>query len=225
MCGIAGAVFWSRPSEGRAPAAVVQRMTDALAHRGPDGAGLADCSALDSGSRGPVAVLGHRRLAIIDLTERAAQPMASQRQPVWITFNGEIYNFKSIRSQLEGLGRRFHSDSDTEVILQGYEQWGDGVVERLRGMFAFAIWDAANQRLFVARDRLGVKPLYLYRAHDGVLFASEIRALLASGLVAKSLDRVALAQYLAHQTVPAPGTLVSEVGVMLPHSPNSFFSA
>ena len=148
--------------------------------------------------------------------------MASARQRLWITFNGEIYNFKSIRSQLEGLGRRFHSDSDTEVILQGYEQWGEGVVERLRGMFAFAIWDAANQRLFVARDRLGVKPLYLSHTPDGVIFASEIRALLASGLVAKSLDRVALAQYLAHQTVPAPRTLVKGVRAMLPGSTESF---
>ncbi len=222
MCGIAGAVFWTRPSGRRTPAGIVQRMTDSLAHRGPDGAGIVDCRAIEDERQAAVAVLGHRRLAIIDLSDRAAQPMASPRQPLWLTFNGEIYNFRSIRSQLEGLGRRFHSDSDTEVILQGYEQWGEAVVERLRGMFAFALWDAANERLFVARDRLGIKPLYLYRTADGVLFASEIRALLASGLVAKSLDRVALAQYLAHQTVPAPRTLIDGVRAMLPGSVESF---
>jgi asparagine synthase (glutamine-hydrolysing) len=222
MCGIAGAVFWARPSGGAAAVSVVERMTEALAHRGPDGKGVLDCREREPGGRRALAVLGHRRLAIIDLTDRAAQPMASERQPIWITFNGEIYNFKAIRADLEGLGRRFRSDSDTEVVLQGYEQWGEGVVERLRGMFAFAIWDAHNQRLFVARDRLGIKPLYLYRARDAVLFASEIRALLASGLVPKSLDRIALGQYLAHQTVPAPRTLVEGVRAMLPGCTESF---
>lgn len=221
MCGIAGAVYWTAPDAGTATAAV-QRMTAALAHRGPDGSGVVDCGERRRESDEPVAVLGHRRLAIIDLTDRAAQPMASERQPLWITFNGEIYNFKDLRAQLEGLGRRFRSDSDTEVILQGYEQWGEAVVERLRGMFAFAIWDAASHRLFVARDRLGIKPLYLYPTPGRVLFASEIRALLASGLVSKSLDRVALAHYLSHQTVPPPRTLVEGVCAMPPGTTQSF---
>jgi asparagine synthase (glutamine-hydrolysing) len=141
---------------------------------------------------------------------------------LWITFNGEIYNFKSVRAELEGLGRRFRSDSDTEVLLQGFEQWGESIVERLRGMFAFAIWDAQSQRLFVARDRVGIKPVYFYRSPNAVLFASEIRALLASGLVPRTLDRVALSQYLAHQTVPSPRTLVEGVRAMLPGCTESF---
>src|SRR5262245_16538199 len=163
MCGVAGAVFWAHSSRSAAGSTVVRRMTDALAHRGPDGAGVLDCSAQPREGRGAVAVLGHRRLAIIDLSERAAQPMVSRRRDVAITFNGEIYNFKSVRGELETLGRQFRSESDTEVIVQGYEQWGEGIVERLRGMFAFAIWDANRQRLFVARDRIGIKPLYVYQ--------------------------------------------------------------
>jgi asparagine synthase (glutamine-hydrolysing) len=197
-------------------------MTQALSHRGPDGVGVVDCGGVGQGSRAPVAVLGHRRLAIIDLTDRAAQPMASERLPLWITFNGEVYNFKALRLELEGVGRRFRSDSDTEVVLQGFEHWGPAVVDRLQGMFAFAVWDGRDHRLFVARDRLGIKPLYLCATPGGVLFASEIRALLASGLVPKSLDRIAVAQYLAHQTVPPPRTLVEGVRAMTPGSSESF---
>ncbi|MGH9383993.1 MAG: asparagine synthase (glutamine-hydrolyzing) [Vicinamibacterales bacterium] len=223
MCGIAGGVFWAKRSR-HAAVSTVQRMTDALSHRGPDGAGVVECHQTSADDAAPVVVMGHRRLAIIDLTDRAAQPMVSDRLPLWITFNGEIYNFKTIRRELERLGRRFRSDSDTEVILQGYEQWGEAVVDRLQGMFAFAIWDGRSHRLFAARDRFGIKPLYLYRTHGGVLFASEIRALLASGLVPKALDHAALAQYLAHQTVPPPRTLVEGVRVLPPGCTESFDS-
>ena len=181
-------------------------MTAALAHRGPDGEGVVRCR--KSAETGPVAVMGHRRLAIIDLTDRAAQPMSSPHEPISITFNGEIYNFADVRRDLQARGCQFRSDSDTEVILQGYEQWGERIIDRLRGMFAFAIWDGRNNTLLLARDRLGIKPLYVHRTATHLLFASEIRALLASGLVARKLDLVALDQFLAYQTVASPRTLV-----------------
>jgi asparagine synthase (glutamine-hydrolysing) len=213
MCGITGAAFWDGGHEAEA-ASLVQRMTDAMAHRGPDGQGVTTCPR--SGDRGPVVALGHRRLAIIDLTNRAAQPMMSPRQPVCLTFNGEIYNFKSLRRELEASGRTFQSDSDTEVILQGYEQWGERVLDRLEGMFALAIWDGARGELMIARDRLGIKPVYVVQRDNHVLFASEIRSLLASGLVPRRLDTIALEQFLAYQSVPPPRTLVEGVEMLAP---------
>jgi asparagine synthase (glutamine-hydrolysing) len=216
MCGIAGAMFWD---EGRLTAraeALVQQMTDAISHRGPDGQGVVRCLRPGDATRGPAATLGHRRLAIIDLSERGAQPMASPRVPVWLSFNGEIYNFKALRAELESRGRRFQSDSDTEVILHGYEEWGQDVVLRLDGMFAIAVWDGARRELLLARDRLGIKPLYLFEHEQGMLFASEIRALLASGLVPRRLDTLALEQFLTYQSVPPPRTLVDGVRMLAP---------
>ena len=192
MCGIAGAVFWQR-SFAEDPHEVVEAMTRTMAHRGPDGHGV--CTASDGASSSPAVVLGHRRLSIIDVSDRAAQPMASPRLPVWLVFNGEIYNFRQLRRELESHGRTFRSQSDTEVLLQGYEQWGDAVVQRLRGMFAFAIWDGRTNRLLAARDRVGIKPLYLFRTSRALLFASEISALLASGLVPRRLNVAALDEY------------------------------
>jgi asparagine synthase (glutamine-hydrolysing) len=212
MCGIAGAVFWNEP--GSEPEAVVRAMTDAQAHRGPDGAGVERVSGVEP--RQPVAVFGHRRLAIIDLTERAAQPMRSSDGLLALTFNGEIYNFKQIRRELESFGRRFRSDSDGEVILQGYDQWGADIVPRLRGMFAFALWDGRCDALLLVRDRIGIKPLYVLRSADAVLFASEVRAVLASGMSPRRLDRVAVAQYLRSQTVATPRTLVEGIELVEP---------
>ena len=214
MCGIAGAVFW-RPEEAPDdPVCVVGRMTDAMAHRGPDGEGVAPCRR--SGTGRPVAVFGHRRLAIIDLSERARQPMARPERGLWLTCNGEIYNYRALRRELEAMGRVFASDSDTEVVLQGYDEWGRGVVDRLDGMFAFAIWDDDAGELVLVRDRLGIKPLYVADTGTRLLFASEVRALLASGLVDRDIDPVGLSQYLAYQTVPAPRTLVRGVRMLLP---------
>lgn len=217
MCGIAGAVFWDHEGSSVDESAVVCAMTEALSHRGPDGEGVAVCGRIASESRDrrARAWLGHRRLAIIDLTDRAAQPMATA-SGVSITFNGEIYNFKDLRRELETFGRRFRSDSDTEVVLQGYEQWGETVVERLRGMFAFAIWDSRADTLLVARDRLGIKPLYLHCTKTHVLFASEVRAILASGLVPRRMDLVALDQFLASQSVAPPRTLIRGIEMMSP---------
>ena len=205
-------MFWDQVPRGADPELVVQAMTDALAHRGPDGAGV---RRVTQPADDTVGVFGHRRLAIIDLSERGAQPMIGPTGAV-LTFNGEVYNFKALRHDLESLGCRFRSDSDTEVVLQGYEQWGPRVVDRLQGMFAFAIWDTARRTLLLARDRLGIKPLYVCRTAGALLFASEIRSILASGLIDRRLDLAALDQYLAYQTVPSPRTLVAGVGTLGP---------
>lgn len=213
MCGIAGGVFWNRGFDD--PAGAVRRMTAAQAHRGPDGEGWMDCTGASPDDSRPGVYFGHRRLAIIDLTDRAAQPM--RREPgLALTYNGEIYNYRQLRGELQALGQEFHSESDTEVILAGYQAWGHGVVERLRGMFAFALWDGASESILLARDRLGIKPLYVYRTGDLLLFASETRALLRSNLVPPELDPVAVDQFLAYQTVPAPRTLVCGVEQLTP---------
>ena len=166
MCGVAGIVNRDgRPVER----ATVERMTDAIAHRGPDGEGQYVDGAVG---------LGNRRLAVIDLSPAGAQPMQNERGDVTITYNGEIYNFRELRAELESAGRRFRSRSDTEVVLQAYEEWGPAFVERLNGMFAFAIWDAGARTLLLARDRYGVKPLYTTQIGDTFLFASEIKSFL-----------------------------------------------
>ena len=217
MCGIAGALFWNSEAGRGGRDASVARMVRALEHRGPDGEGIVRCATPDHfGAAAPTVILGHRRLSIIDLSDRASQPMASPRGPIWLTYNGEIYNYREIRRELESCGRVFRSSSDTEVILQGYEEWGGAVVERLRGMFAFALWDGLVQRLWLARDRLGIKPLYVYRGNGYLVFASEVRALLVSGLVPRTLDRTALDQFLAYQSVPEPRTLVRDVRMLAP---------
>ena len=165
MCGIAGFLNTDgSPADER----LVRRMTDVIAHRGPDGSGHY--------VRGEVA-LGHRRLSIIDLAT-GGQPMSNENDTVWVTYNGEIFNHADIRPELEAAGHRYKSHCDTETIIHAYEQWGDQSVTRYRGMFAYAIWDQSKRQLFCVRDRLGIKPFYYY--WDGRLFAfaSEIKALL-----------------------------------------------
>lgn len=216
MCGIAGALFWGDENGRHDPQQIVRAMTDALAHRGPDGHGVVRCDDGGVSNDRPTVVLGHRRLAIIDLSPRGAQPMADRSRVLWTSFNGEIYNYRALRRELEDRGRTFTSDSDTEVILHAYEVWGVGAWERLRGMFAFALWDGRRQELMLVRDRLGIKPLYLTRRDGYVLFASEVRALLATGLVPRRLDATGLWQYLSYQTVPAPRTLVEGVRLIEP---------
>ncbi len=194
MCGIAGAI-------GTVDSAVieaVQRMSAAQRHRGPDSSGFWVSGPGDGGTG---VVLAHRRLAIIDLSEDGGQPMTDPETGNIIIFNGEIYNFHMVRRELEQDGARFRSRSDTEVILKAYARWGADGVARLRGMFAFALWDAAQETLLFARDRLGIKPLYLCSvARPGgrrtLLFGSEVRALLTSNLFERELDPVALASYV-----------------------------
>jgi asparagine synthase (glutamine-hydrolysing) len=184
MCGIAGLVgtFDKQAAQG-----AVLGMTCALAHRGPDGEGVEAWGS---------AVLGHRRLAIFDLSELGRQPMLSPDQRVGVVFNGAVYNFRELRSSLEARGFAFKSETDTEVLVHGYREWGiDALVNRLRGMFAFALWDDSIRKLFLVRDRLGVKPL-VYSVHRGQLaFASTVRALRRAGF-AQGLDERAVAEYL-----------------------------
>jgi asparagine synthase (glutamine-hydrolysing) len=163
MCGIAGIVSQSADLE------LIGPMTEAMSHRGPDGSGIWSdglCS------------LGHRRLAIIDLSVKGKQPLCNENETVWIVFNGEIYNFQELRAELERSGHKFNSHTDTEVIVHAYEQWGTECVKKLRGMFAFAIWDQQKRRLFLARDRVGKKPLYYADNGRCFAFASELQGLL-----------------------------------------------
>ena len=197
---------------GRADGSLIEAMNSIQAHRGPDGAGVQVFPAADGST--PVA-LGHRRLSIIDPSERGAQPMAWADGRYWITYNGELYNFKSLRSELKADGVRFATECDTEVLLAMYEAFGPRMLERLNGIFAFAIWDSERDRLFLARDRLGVKPLY-YSRHDGVFyFASEVKALLHA-LPRPSLRHDALPQYLTFLWVPEPETLFDGIRKLPP---------
>src|SRR5688572_19691807 len=172
-------------------------MTGALAHRGPDGDGFFE--------DGPVA-LGHRRLAILDVSPAGAQPMTDASGRFVITYNGEIYNYVELRTELENAGAQFRSRSDTEVLLEGYARWGEGVLHRLNGMFAFAIWDRKERVLFAARDRFGEKPfLYRYERGRGLWFASEPRALFAAGVLSPAPRRDLLYRFLAYHQTGSPG--------------------
>lgn len=168
------------------------RYLDLVSHRGPDGRGWR----VFYTSAGPVA-LGHRRLSILDLDARSAQPMATVDERYWLTFNGEIYNFVELRSELEALGRTFRTLSDTEVLLQAYAQWGEAMLDRLLGMFSFVLYDVAEQRLFVARDRFGIKPLYYYVSAKGIAFASEIKQLVDQPGFSRSVNTARAFDYLS----------------------------
>ncbi|TFV86988.1 N-acetylglutaminylglutamine amidotransferase [Blastococcus sp. CT_GayMR16] len=205
MCGLAGEL---RFDGQRTDVAVLDRMTACLQHRGPDGDGL--------WARGPVG-LGHRRLSIIDLSERGAQPMVDPQLGLTVVFNGIIYNYKQLRAELERAGHRFFSTSDTEVVLKGYAEWGTGCVDHLLGMFAFAVVEHRSGRLVLARDRLGIKPLYVDARPDRIRFASTVQALVAGGGVDTSIDRTALAHYMTfHSVVPAPRTILAGVRKLPP---------
>ena len=204
MCGIAGIVAADRLApDDRARATA---MRDIIPHRGPDDAGLY----IDA-----QAALGHRRLSIVDLAA-GHQPLANEAGSIWIAFNGEIYNHADLRPSLESAGHRYRTRSDTETIVHAYEQWGDACVERFRGMFAFAIWDAHRRRLLLARDRLGVKPLYWAKAGDRLLFGSEIKAILASGLIAARPRESALPELLGTRYLSGPETLFEGIHRLMP---------
>jgi len=207
MCGIAG---WIAPSRNAPPEAALHPMLEALAHRGPDGAGtwLAAAGAYQ-------VALGHRRLAIID-PQGSPQPMRDAAAGLTLTFNGEIFNFRELRATLEKSGYRFERDSDTEVLLRAYQHWGTDVVDHLRGQFAFAIWDAREDCLFLARDRFGEKPLYLYERAGALFFASEIKALLRVPGLRSEVDLGAVQDYLCYRYVPGPRTLFAGVRKLPP---------
>jgi asparagine synthase (glutamine-hydrolysing) len=198
VCGVCGIVAWG--AGVRCDEETVDRMRETIVHRGPDGRG----SFVSPDHR---VALGHTRLSIIDLSQAGHQPMANEEGTVWITYNGEIYNHAALRDELTARGHVFRSRTDTEVIVHLYEEAGPQCVDRLDGMFAFAIWDADRRRLFMARDRLGVKPLYYAPLPDGVLFGSEVKAILEHPAIRRDLDEEAFSDYLTFGFVPPPRTL------------------
>jgi asparagine synthase (glutamine-hydrolysing) len=206
MCGIAGVIEF----DGRAAeSGVIRTMTDVIAHRGPDSQG--------HWTEGPVA-LGHRRLSIIDLSDSARQPMTSADGTCVIVFNGEIYNYRELATLLQQSGYRLATHSDTEVILGMYQRYGVACLGHLRGMFAFAIWDRGARRLFVARDRVGIKPLYYYHASDRFVFASELKGVVASGASQRTVNLDALFQYMRFLVVPQPASIFRDVHKLDPGS-------
>jgi asparagine synthase (glutamine-hydrolysing) len=205
MCGIAGRFNYDaiRPVDRR----VLEAMTDAVAHRGPDAAGY---------HLAPGIGLGHRRLSIIDLST-GDQPLCNETGTVWTVFNGEIYNFAEVRAELIARGHRFKTSSDTEIIVHGYEEWGERAVERFRGMFAYAVWDATNRRLVLARDRVGVKPLYYAELPGrGIVFGSELKSLLEDPDVPREWRPDAIDAYLTLLYIPAPATIYRGIDKLEP---------
>lgn len=211
MCGIAGFVV---PSGTVDAGGALRMMAHAIAHRGPDDEGFMRLSTSDGAHD---VGLAHRRLSIIDLST-GHQPLGNETGAVQIVFNGEIYNFESLRAELIAHGHVFKTRSDTETIVHAYEQWGIDCLERLRGMFALAIWDSDRQRLFLARDRFGKKPLYLMERDGRLLFGSEIKALLAFPGTRKEVDKNAVIDYLAYRYVPGPATLFHGIRKLMPGS-------
>jgi asparagine synthase (glutamine-hydrolysing) len=204
MCGIAG-IASSNPNPEYVSA--TQNMAAAIRHRGPDSTavqGFGGC------------VLANTRLAIVDLSERGRMPMGNEDSTIWITYNGECYNAAELRPQLLAKGHQFRSTTDTEVIVHLYEEYGDRCVEHLRGMFAFAIWDTRSQKLLLARDRLGIKPLYYCLDSHKIIFASELKAILASNLVPRKLDSAGIRAFLQLGHIPAPWTALQNVKPLEP---------
>jgi len=205
MCGICGELRF----DGHAPGtAILKRMNQKLARRGPDDEGLH--------ISGPLG-FGHRRLSVIDLSDRSHQPMVDEELGLSLVFNGAIYNYQALRSELMDAGYRFFSEGDTEVIIKAFHRWGERCTERLHGMFAFAIWSEKLQRLFLARDRLGIKPLYFSKTKNTFRFASNLQALLAAGDVDTNIDPVGLHHQLTlHAVIPAPRTILKGVSKLAP---------
>ena len=209
MCGIAGIVESNRTSAPFGPdesRALVHRMCEVIRHRGPDDEGVF----VDEG-----VALGMRRLSIIDLST-GHQPIHNEDRTVWIVFNGEIYNFRELRAELEAADHRFYTSTDTEVIVHAYEQWGTEAIARLRGMFGLAIWDVKSKSLLVARDRIGIKPLYYADVNGRLYFGSELKSLLAHGGLPRGIDPCAVEEYFALGYVPEPRTIFKGVKKLPP---------
>jgi asparagine synthase (glutamine-hydrolysing) len=210
MCGIVGILA----RKGEIVSGALEQATSSLAHRGPDDSGTVllketQPEQLEIG-------LGHRRLSILDLSPLGHQPMQDPQTGTWIVFNGEIYNFRELRKELESAGVEFKSHSDTEVILAAYRVWGESFLIRLGGMFAFALWDARRKRLLLARDPMGIKPLYYHASDRTFIFASEVRTLVQTGLVPRKADSTAVVSYLAFGSVYEPWTIVEGVKAVPP---------
>jgi asparagine synthase (glutamine-hydrolysing) len=204
VCGICG-IYKTKGNQ--VSESLIKKMTDVIAHRGPDGEG--------SFVRHNIG-FGHRRLSIIDLSEAGAQPMSSQNGKITITFNGEIYNFRELKSELEKKGHRFVSRTDTEVIIKGYEEWGLDVIPKLNGMFAFGLWDEEKKKLIITRDRFGVKPLYVWIRKEEIVFASEIKAILQHPGYKIDLNYEALNEYFTFQNLFKFHTLFKDIQLLAP---------
>lgn len=197
MCGIVG---WVNYKE-RIDENLFTQMRDTLIHRGPD-------DAANYYSEKSNTILGHRRLSFLDLSASGQQPMCNEDGTLWITLNGEIYNFTELRKELLSLGHNFKSTSDTEVLIHGYEQWGiDGMLQRIKGMFAFGLLDEKQQKLYLVRDRFGIKPLYYFKTNEHLIFASELKAILKSGVHQKGVDFSSFADYFVYRYIPSPKTI------------------
>jgi asparagine synthase (glutamine-hydrolysing) len=205
MCGIVGQ--WNRTASVNAT--LFDAMRDTLTHRGPDGFGT-------HLTNDQLLALGHRRLSFLDLGENGQQPLSNEDGTIWTTFNGEIYNYLELRAELKDRGHVFKSQSDTEVLVHGYEEWGSNLPSKLKGMFAFAIWDERKKQLFLVRDRFGIKPLYYYQDSNSFAFASEIKALKKNTEFSFSLSNQSICDYLAYRYVPSPNTIWSEVKKLPP---------
>jgi asparagine synthase (glutamine-hydrolysing) len=203
MCGIAGIINWNGPDNLKE---IIGKMTNAIAHRGPDAEGIYTEQTLG---------FGHRRLSIIDTSAAGNQPFFSPERDIVIVFNGEIYNYLELREELSK-SYNFTTQTDTEVILAAYRSWSISCIQKFIGMFAFALYDKNKNESFLVRDRVGVKPIYYSNASKGFVFASEIRAVMASGLVKRRLSHHALSDYLRYQTVHAPNTILDEVKMLMP---------
>ena len=208
MCGIVGfrSIRHFQELQEFLPEAVAK-----LTHRGPDDSGLFFDESCGVG-------LGHRRLSVIDLSKAGQQPMANDDGSVHIIYNGEVYNFREIRVSLEAQGHVFRSETDTEVILQAYIQWGIECLQRFVGMFSLAIWDSRKQELYLARDRLGIKPLYYYFNQETLLFASELKALMAFKSFEREIETDSIPLFLHYQYVPSPRTIFKNTHKLLPGS-------
>ena len=205
MCGILAILNYD--PQNRVDEPLLRQMTDTMVHRGPDDAGY--------WTRGSVG-LGHRRLAIIDLSSAGHQPMSNEDGSLWITYNGEVYNFLELRQELELKGHSFRSRTDTEIVLHAYEEWGTECLSHFNGMWAFALWDDRHRSLFVARDRLGVKPLVYYQDDKRFICASEIKGIVADRTVPREIDPEALHHYLSLMNIPAPFTIYKKIRKLRP---------
>lgn len=205
MCGIVGII----DLESKVESETLIRMRDTLSHRGPDGAGIY----LSADSK---VGLGHRRLSIIDLSSAGRQPMCNENRRIWVTYNGEIYNFQTLREELIKKGHTFKSQTDTEIIIHSYEQWGEECVSRFIGMFSFAIYDENKEKLFLARDRFGIKPLFYYWDGERFLFGSEIKAIIAHPMVKRDIDSSAIYDYLTYLYIPTPKTIYKNIRKLPP---------
>ncbi|MEC9096043.1 MAG: asparagine synthase (glutamine-hydrolyzing), partial [Planctomycetota bacterium] len=212
MCGITGSI-WTSNSQ-RISQEQLERMTTSLSHRGPDDVGnyyLDDEATLDT----PSVALGFRRLSIIDL-QSGHQPITNEDETIWLVFNGEIYNYQPLRSELKADGHQFRTNSDSEVIVHLYEKYGTQMFQYLNGMFALAIWDDRNKQLVIGRDRLGQKPLYYSQQTDRLLFASELKSLIASGQINPEIEPRALDHYFIYQYIPHPLCIYKNVQKLAP---------